>query len=198
MRVNFFNSEMFKWKFKREPKKWTIEQVHDLWILAKKRSEIRRKRLTDYINNIPNVISPNDKGEYILYYQQNKSIYAIIISFTKFERYGSTWSYHTESLKNKDRESTLEYWISSDNIIDMGNEFIRLSNDRGFNSEARVNRVLSEMIDSKFRKHFKELKKHAPESFITTIGDKKYIIYVDDRMNYAKFRISSEVETINI
>jgi len=199
MRVNFLNSEIFKWKFKRSPKNWSLDQVHDLWILAKKRSDIRQKIFTDYIENIPNIISPNDNGEYVIYYQRNKSMNSIILTFRdEYSRYGGNWSYHTESLKDRDRDKTLEYWISNDNIIDMGNEFIRLSDDRGFNSEGRVIRVLSEMINDNFRKHFKGIKKYPPESFVTTISDKKYIINVDDRSNYPTFKISSEVETINI
>jgi hypothetical protein len=41
MNVNF-KKHFFEFKFKRKPKKWTIEQVHELWLRSKERTNKKR------------------------------------------------------------------------------------------------------------------------------------------------------------
>ena len=55
------------------------------------------------------------------------------------------------------------------------------------------------MIDQHFRKYFENLKKYPPETFIVNISDKSYIVYVDDRLNFPRYKLSSELtEPINL
>ena len=37
--VSFFYPEVFEYKFKRKPKDWSLEQLHDLYLCAKERAE---------------------------------------------------------------------------------------------------------------------------------------------------------------
>lgn len=41
----------------------TISQLHSIWLKSNQRSLIRRERFNDFINNLPNLIKPNDKGK---------------------------------------------------------------------------------------------------------------------------------------
>jgi hypothetical protein len=196
MRVNFYNKDRFRFIYKREPKTWSIQEVHDLWVKAKQRNNNLRKRFNDFIDSIPNQVEQNSDGNYILYYNINNSVQCIILNFKG--RFGG-WSYHTRSIDEKDRDLTLRYWISDDKITELGNEFIRLERNRGFRLEAIVNNILSEMIDQHFRKYFENLKKYPPETFIVNISDKSYIVYVDDRLNFPRYKLSSELtEPINL
>lgn len=204
MKVNFYNKEMFKWKFGRDPKEWTIEQVHDLWRRAYKRNTERRSNLNKFIDDIPNKIQPNAKNEYLLFYNIGDRINVVVLTFgltfgsrNSFINSKSSWSYHIDSFnvndnKVENRDRKLAFLISEG--IDIGNEFIRLEKDRGFTSLARVESILSDMIDDHFRKYFKELKTYPSDSFITTIGGIDYIINVTNKYDYPKFKISSEVE----
>lgn len=200
MKVNFYNKEMFKWKYKRDPKEWTIEQVHALWRKAYKRNAERRTNLNKFIDTIPEKIQPNSKNEYLLFYNIHDRINVVVLTFGSHNRFinsKSSWSYHIDSFnvndnKVENRDRKLAFLISEG--TDIGNEFIRLEKDRGYKTLCRVENILSDMIDDHFRKYFKELKTYPSDSFITTIGGIDYIINVTDKYDYPKFKISSEVE----
>ena len=185
---------MIDWKkyIRVQPKQRTIHQIHDIWYKAKSRSLVRRERFTNFINQVTSIIEPNDKGNYIIYfnYKDNK-IGSIILSFNG--RFGG-WSFYTEQLNiDKDRDKTLSYWLADDSITELGNKFRELDDDRGFRLESLTREILDRKVNDYFRKYFEKLKQYPPESFITKISDKDYIIVVDDRLNFPKFKIANEV-----
>lgn len=71
---NFYNAEFFKMRFGRDPKMWTISQVHDLWLLAKERNEKRYKDISDHLNHIRDTCQKNGDGEWIVYFEQEGNV----------------------------------------------------------------------------------------------------------------------------
>jgi len=185
---------MIDWKkyIRVKTKQRTIHQIHDIWYKAKSRSLVRRERFTNFINHVTSIIEPNDKGNYIIYFNYNDSnIGSIILNFNG--RFGG-WSFHTEQLNmDKDRDKILSYWLADDSITELGNKFRELEDDRGFLLESLTRKVLDSKVNDYFRKYFEKLKQYPPDSFITKISDKDYIIVVDDRLNFPKFKIANEV-----
>ena len=179
-------------KYRYRRKEHSIEKIHDIWLKAKERNLIRRNRFTDFINTIPNHVQPNDKGEYILYYNNKETICAVVLTFKG--RFGG-WSFHTDYLNmDKDRDKILSYWIADDSITELGNKFRKLDNDRGFRLEGVSRQILNDKINTHFREYFNKLKQYPPDSFIIDISDKKYIVTTKDRHDYTTFTLSSEVE----
>ena len=179
-------------KYRYVRKEHSIEKVHDIWVKAKERSTIRRNRFNNFINTIPNHVEPNDKGDYILYYNIKETVNVVVLNFRG--RFGG-WSFHTDHLNmDKDRDKILSYWIADDSITELGNKFREMDKDRGYRLEGISRKILDDKINRHFREHFNKLKKYPPDSFITIIGDKKYIVTTKDRHDYATFTLSSEVE----
>ena len=44
------NKKYYKWKFNRDPKDWTIEMIHDLYLRALDRHNKRHKLVIDVIS----------------------------------------------------------------------------------------------------------------------------------------------------
>lgn len=172
------------------PKKRTISQIHSIWLKANQRSLNRRKLFNDFIENIPNLIKP-DEGVYKLYYEQNNHIYVVHLDFKGL--YGG-WSFHTTRLdQQKDRDTILEWWLSEDSMMKLGQRFNELDNNRGF----RLEGICREALDKEINNYFRELfvNKIPPESLIANINDIDYIIIVNDRLNYPKFKLSNQLDT---
>ncbi len=179
------------WNRLKKTKQRTISQIHSIWIRANQRSVTRRKLFSDFIENIPNLIKPDKEGVYKLYYEQNNHIYVINLDHKGL--YGG-WSFHTTRLdQQKDRDTILEWWISEDSMMKLGQKFNELDNDRGFRIEGICREALDKEINNYLRELFKN--KVPPESLIVNINDIDYIIIVNDRLNYPKFKLSNQVDT---
>jgi hypothetical protein len=92
MNVNFKNTYFFEFKFKRKPKNWTIEQVHELWLRAKERTNQRRSELKKCINDIKKFVKPDDidytrKGIYKIYHVCGNMIIKYTLSHSQYVSY---------------------------------------------------------------------------------------------------------------
>jgi len=184
MRLNYINPEFFTIRFKRSPKIWTIDQIHDLWNRACERGAKRQFAISSYIGEIVKEIPKNDRGEHIVYfYSGNGSL-----SCYNF-RYNSDFrshAYSTSSVEfSKDkvagRNEKLEFLLSNEKAFEMGQKFYELKKLSTYQHE-KVKQILWNEVNEKLRKQFKEL--HPPNIFTITIGDSKYYVKTDDQHRY--------------
>jgi hypothetical protein len=71
---NFHHPDFFISKFGRDPKVWTISQVHDLWIEAKRRNSSRYKAISDHLKYIKENLEPTSDGEWRVYFYQGGAL----------------------------------------------------------------------------------------------------------------------------
>ena len=67
------NPEFYKAKFGKEPKKWNIEMIHDLWLRAKKRDEKYSQEFSSYINEVVAEIRADERGSHRVYFKHKRS-----------------------------------------------------------------------------------------------------------------------------
>lgn len=196
MKLNIQNP-FFEMKFKRKPKNWTIEEVHELWIKAKERSNKRRKILCDCIDEIKNSIEPDSidyrgKPVYKIHKVTKNSIICYTFSHSNYHK--DTMSWHTDNIKLQTREERLSFLVNNTKKIELGSKFYKADKNLSY-LDGRVGNILNELIDEKLKKHFKDSDFHRNESILTiSISDRKYFIKQDNsRYPYKKYELLNEV-----
>lgn len=196
MRVNFRQPEVFKYKFGRNPRNWTIEQLHDLWLRASERSNKRRKAYLDYIDIIVKEIPINEKGEIVVYYKhkgrKNLSQYKLT-----YHRDWKSWGVSRDSVPLKTREERLSFLLNSaTKTYEMGQKLFELDSlYTSTNSNYKVKEVMWRQIEDSLRERFKnEPFKYYKKVFVLNISNKKYFVEVDHTRapNYYKFNLQNE------
>ena len=71
---NFYNKEFFKMRFGRDPKMWTIKELHDLWLKAKDRNDKRYQDISDHLSYIRDTFQKNGNGEWIVYFMDGDKV----------------------------------------------------------------------------------------------------------------------------
>jgi len=183
-RVNFLwnNKSYFEHKFKRNPKVWTIEEVHDLWKRACARSNSRWKIISDYTKEIVKHIPKNDRGEYVVYFKHDKSPKLMQYKFS-YNRDWKSYGVSTDTVSFSNREEKLEFFTANELAFEMGQKYYelkKLSSDMNY----KVRHFMWELIEAKLQKHFKDLDVMPPEIFIIDIADKKYYVELDTQHRY--------------
>lgn len=197
MNLNF-NNPWFKKNFKRNPKMWTLEQIHDLFMRASERSKKRYIIKSKIIKEIVIAIPKNKNNEHIIYYYNEKDSGNI---------WGYNISYHNEYKSHMVGNNRLKF---SDNIIESRNEKIEflLHNELAFelgekfhkaykmcsNMEYRVRGIMWEIMERNIQEYFKKTNTLPKDVFIVDIGSKKYYIKTDSqhRYGYMKFHLGNE------
>ena len=115
IKVNFKQNQLFEYQFKRNPKSWTIEQLHDLWMKAKSRANERNLRFWNYLaecyEKLPKSDNKIQNSQKSIYYYHNDKLRQFDISYRDdFKSY----SFSVNESKLKDRDSKLEFWIAND------------------------------------------------------------------------------------
>ncbi len=186
MRLNYINPEFFTVRFKRSPKMWTIEQMHDLWNRSCLRGAKRQRDISSYIKEIVREIPKNDRGEHIVYfYSTDGSLHCYKFSYNSEFR---SHAYSIDSVQfSKDKVSArnekIEFILTNEKAFEMGQKFHQLKKLSTYQHD-RVKQALWETINDKLRKHFKEKEIHPPSIFTINIGDSKYYVKTDDQHRY--------------
>lgn len=179
--VNFLQTEIFEWKFKRKPKVWSVDDVHALWLKAKERNDNRHKQRWDYILEITREIPADDQGCHIVYYTTNNREYKYVISYDK--------RFKSHSISSRDacmdnRDDKISYWMSNEKSFEMGQKLYEMTSK--FQSEIifySINQILWEnIVFDKLRKKYRD--EIPPASFVLKVGTKNYIISCDSRYDY--------------
>ncbi len=194
-KVNFLwhNLGYFEHRFKRKPKTWTIEEIHDLWKRATDRSNARRKIIADYTKEIVEHIPKNDRGEHIVYFKHDSGDRLMQYKLS----YNRDWKSHgvsTDTVSFSTREEKLEFFTANELAFEMGQKYYELkkmSSDMHY----RVRHFMWELIEAKLQKHFKNLDVIPPDILIIDIADKKYYVELDTQHRYCgymKFHFKGE------
>lgn len=192
------NTDFFKMKFKREPKNWTIESVHDLYIKALDRHTVRQNLVISCIDRIVNEVQEFEKDKRKIYFTKEGKIYQRELSrMTEYDSWGirsaDLVKFSTNS-KIVDRNEKLEFLLSNEKAFELGELYESLQGNTKF-IHFRVKEILSEMVQESLREKFKDIE--SPNILTVKIGDKKYYVECDDQYRrsriYKKFKLLNEV-----
>lgn len=191
MKINFQNPGLFEYRFKRKPKNWSIEELHNLYLEVKTRSKDSQKKLTDLISVISKNIPVDHKNRHVVYFTQSKNMRQYEF---EYRREYDSYSYSIGETKLDTRESRLEFILNNEKAIELGEEFRKISHIRDCNSRSmwKVKEVLFREIGEKLRK---EIDVHDKRKAITIrIGEKKYIMKIDGNPDYKTFELLDECD----
>ena len=186
---------MFTRKYKRKPKEWSIDQIHDLWVRAKERADKKQLELSNYIKEIAKEIPANEKGGHIVYFynRHDKS--------GRIYQYNLNWSNEYKSymigsnpVDLKTRDEKLTFILSNDKQFEMGQKFDEIYHNTS-RIHYRVREILWRIVEEKLQNKFKDAV-NIPDIFPLQIGNKKYYIALDEQHRYGwkKFHLKNECD----
>lgn len=192
------NSDFFKMKFKREPKVWTIESIHDIYLKVLERHRIRQQLVIDCVDRIVNEVHEFEKDKRKVYFTKDGRFYQRELNKSyDFNSWGICSPDLVKFNSDKtihNRNEKLEFLLSNEKAFELGELYESLQgNTRHYH--LRVKEILSEMIQDKLRKIYKELE--SPRILTVSIGDRKYYVECEDQYRYSrsykKFNLLNEV-----
>ena len=124
-RVNFQEKELFFYRFKREPKTWSLEEIQDLWDRSRERGKKRQSLISKVYDKIINEIPKDKNGRKVVYYTENDKVYKYEFSYThEFKSWGySTGRVEFSKDKTAARDEKIEFILSNDRAFELGKEF---------------------------------------------------------------------------
>jgi hypothetical protein len=187
MKLNFRNKELFEWKYKRQPKVWSIDQVHNLYLKTLERHNIRLRRLIDVRDRIINEVEEFERSKRKVYFTEDGVIHQR--DFHYWVEYNS-WGSSTNIVKfNNDnnvinRNEKLEFLLSNDKQFELGELYEKM---RGVTRHLHLYiwGILSEMVEEKLRVEFKG--EDSPEILTIDISGHKYYVVCDKQHMYNRF-----------
>ena len=203
-RAHFTEPEMFRYKFRRDPKVWSIEKVHNLYVRALVRSKKMHEELIDSIHEIARVIPLSVDGYnkkcHITYFYREDVLYQYEMSYMKeYDSYGTSSNrvnFNEGNLENI-RERKINFILNNENgkAFELGEKYDRLSH-RSKNFHFNVKEVLVEMIRDELQKKYKAVKIFdIPKIIPVSINDRTYIFTLDRQSSgyYKKFELIDEM-----
>jgi len=118
------NSDLFKMRFKREPKVWTIDEVHELYLKVFERHSKRQKLVIDCIDRIVSEVQEFEKDKRKVYFNQESKIYQRELSKnSEYDSWGirsaDLVKFNTEKTINN-RNEKLEFLLSNEKAFELG------------------------------------------------------------------------------
>ena len=204
--LNFYESYFFRERFNREPKVWSLEKLHSLYLLAKERSSKRRKEFSDHVERIIEEVNPepdNYREEIKVYFEENNSTY--VFKITKSLEW--SWSYSNDTLKWSSnnveaRNEKINFLLDNKRNFELGEEMRRLERLRS-RFEHRVFRHITNRVDKALCEKFKNVKNfNMPKIIKVNIAGFIYLVQLTEEArnssySYKKFEII-EVENNKI
>jgi hypothetical protein len=178
------NDPFFKYKFQREPRVWSLEEVQDLYDKLLERNKPFIEKSRKIVNRIMKEvdIDSNTESSRTLYYYDDDEIYTI--TFKKDLNWGYSYT-HNGKLDLKTREKTLDFLIDFDKKLELGNLFIE--NKRLIsNLPNRVKEILHNMMNKKLLEYYEDFKdnKFLINNLVVSVGNRKYIATNRSQGNY--------------
>ena len=182
-KVNFQEKELFSYRFKREPKSWTLEEIQDLWERSRIRGKKRQSMVSKVYDKIVNEIPKNENRKKVIYYTENDKVYKYEFSYTpQFKSWGySTGRVEFSKDKSKARDEKIQFILSNDRAFELGREFRDIQKYRT-RLEYRVKQIFVNLIEDKLKKVYKD--KFPPDITVVKVGDQKYYFAVDNQHRY--------------
>ena len=169
MKFNQLHPEPFKWRFKREHRVRSLEELHDIWLRAKARKNGYNKRFWEYLTECAQKVQPDVKGNWkshkIYFYDPNNSL-----------------GYSTRTVEFKTREEKLNYWLMDDENLKMGNELYRLQRFTRGGTEYIAFEIFFEVLKKELHR-INMVTPFKDKIIIVEVGGKKYFISIDDRID---------------
>lgn len=194
--INCKNIDLFKYKFNREPKQWSIEDVHKLWLKTKERDKKYRDIYLNIIDEINNVI-PGDKKD-VYYYDDNNRLMKYSLFFDK--RFKS-WLVSKSVVSLKNREEKLNFFLANNQNIELGQKIYNANKFTSGRLRYVSFYILNKLVSDELRKKFKSLDIEPPISFTIKLNDIEYIVNTlndNYHTSYYEFNIASEKVLIEI
>jgi hypothetical protein len=190
--LNFYESYFFRERFNREPKLWTLEKLHSLYLLAKERSDKRRKAFSEHVDHI---IKEVELDQIKVYFEEEDVTYVYRIT----KSFEFDWSYSVETLKwsSNDveaRDEKISFLLDNKRNFELGEEMKRLERFRS-RFEHRVFRHISDKVDKILCEKFKDVKNyHLPKILKVNIAGFIYLVQLTEEArnssySYKKFEI---------
>lgn len=199
--------DLFKKRFKRELKIWTIESIHDLYIRALNRHNERHRLILDCIDRITNQVPSTNKNERVVYYTANGKLYSRTFYWRIDSGMVPSWSVGSPMQVNGKensalvRDSKLEFILSNKISFELGEEYQKMRFLTKY-IHLTIFAILEDMVQEKLRLHYNGVV--APNISVIKIGNKKYNVYCDDNSRYClefkTFKLLGEApeEVINL
>ena len=187
MKLNFKQKELFEWKYKRQPKVWSIEQVHSLYLKTLERHNIRQKKILDVRDRIVSEVEEFEKGKRKVYFTKDDKIYQREFNYyLEYDSWGTSWDVlkFTSDKTISSRDQKLEFLLSNDKQFELGELYESLKGDTKC-LHHYIWHVLSEMVEEKLRVEFKG--KDSPEILTIDISGHKYYVVCDKQHMYNRF-----------
>jgi hypothetical protein len=189
---HFYESYFFRERFNREPKLWTLEKLHSLYLLAKERSDKRRKAFSEHVDHI---IKEVELDQIKVYFEEEDVTYVYRIT----KSFEFDWSYSGETLKwsSNDveaRDEKISFLLDNKRNFELGEEMRRLEKFRS-RFEHRVFRHINDKVDKILCEKFKDVKNyHLPKVLKVNIAGYIYLVQLTEDArnsgyNYKKFEI---------
>lgn len=198
-KVNFTESELFEYRFKRKPRQWSLEEIQDLWERTLKRGEERKSLINKVYDKIVNEIPKDENGRKVVYYTKDDEVYKYEFSYTQEFK---SWGYSYDRVefskdKTKRRDEKIEFILSNDRAFELGQEFRNIQKFKT-RLEYRVKQIFVNLIENELKEYYKD--KLPPDISVVKVGDRKYYFAVDDqhRYNYLIFHFKGLVNNNEI
>lgn len=204
--VNFKNKYFYQHKFGRDPKEWSIEQLHELYLKAKKRSDERSKIFWNLL-----LEAVEKTGQKTIYYYQKRGDGKEQLCHydIRYNHDYESYSYSRNYSKLEDRDSKLAFFIADEINFEYGRKLQEASKFYSLKLSSFVFSILEDEVNQILNKKFKSEKISPPKSFVTKIGDKSYIIETSDigrlgafdrgfSWKYNQFKIVCECQEISL
>ena len=196
--LNFYESYFFRERFNREPKVWSLEKLHSLYLLAKERSEKRRKDFSDHVERIIEEVKPetdNYREEIKVYFEEDNETY--VYKITKSLEWN--WSYSNDTLKWSSnnveaRNEKINFLLDNKRNFELGQEMRRLEKFRS-RFGWRVFRHITNKVDQALCEKFKNVKNYNMSKILkVNIAGYIYLVQLTEEArnssySYKKFEI---------
>lgn len=200
--VNFLYPEAFEYKFKRKPKEWTLEELHDLYLRTKERAEKRWNHTLSIIDTIDKEIPKFDrrfeKKSQVYFYQitNDKNTYTKHLRQYEFT-WGEDKSSYTYSLRDpklNTREERLDFALSNERSFELGQKFFESKKleDMAWRTMWYIKDVFWTVLEKKLRDIYKG--KKIRETLLIEVSGYKYFIHVKNGYGYPSFTLQNEFD----
>lgn len=181
---NKYDAEFFKVRFKRNPRIWTLEDVHALWLRALERGSKQQKVVSDCMDRITKELpSVNNKISAYYYDDCDKlSVYEFGNNHS-FPHWGYTSNHYKRSENKAIARAEETYRLLNPQSLEYGQQFFEAKRHRS-NKEYIVKNIMFDMIKEKLSEKYEKIAAYIDKDIvIIDIAGYKYSILVEGK-NY--------------
>lgn len=200
-RMWFEQEYLFEQIFKRKPKVWTLEKIHDLWLRTSNRKERRLNKTRKLWKDIIADMGNSKKEAFSIYHEnENGETYEYNFSCSNLtDDYGcSSGLVKFSDDINKAREEQIDFLLANEKAYEWGDLYKKDASEKQ-RFHYVVESIFFRMIEEKLMSHFKNSDVRPKETFRISIGGKEYYIKASGdglytKKYYVKYEFAGAVE----